>query len=41
MYRQGLIKPQVHGLFPLEVIGKVHDDLDNRKVIGKAGIIIN
>lgn len=41
MYRQGLIKPQVHGLFPLEVIGKVHDDLENRKVIGKAGIIIN
>lgn len=41
MYRQGLIKPQVHGLFPLEDIGMVHDDLENRKVIGKAAIIIN
>lgn len=40
MYRQGLIKPLVHGLFPLEDIGKIHDDLENRKVIGKAGIRI-
>ncbi len=38
MYQKGLIKPTVHGVFPVDQIGQIHDDLENRKVIGKAGI---
>lgn len=38
MYSEGKIKPIVHDVYEVEKIGQAHDDLENRKTIGKVGV---